>query len=215
MSGPVFVAAWCPSIYCSDTVRPVASKTVTVTVIILAIPFADFETVLASSAYKLPHTALRRMPMPMAPLFRPPHSPGVEPNPLFRTMSSSSLKHSRTTGIAAAKNTLNSKVDSTQPCRSPCVTSNRSECSPLSVRAQAHMASWNWRVSCEHLRWCTEACEHPPQKLSVDRVVCFLLIDEARVQGGLFSSLVRARTIGARRIAFRLLIVRYYLQHLT
>ena len=45
--------------FLSDTVRPAASKTVTMTVIILASSSAGLETMPASSAYSIPHTALR------------------------------------------------------------------------------------------------------------------------------------------------------------
>ena len=47
------------SVFLSDTVRPAASKTVTMTVIILASPSADLETIPVSSAYNTPHTAGR------------------------------------------------------------------------------------------------------------------------------------------------------------
>ena len=40
----------------------------------------------------------------------------------------------------------------------------------------------------QHLAWYAEACEHHPQQLSVDGVICFLEIDEARLQGGSPSS---------------------------
>ena len=47
------------SVFVSDTVRPAALKTITLTVIILARPSADLDTIPASSAYNIPHTALR------------------------------------------------------------------------------------------------------------------------------------------------------------
>ena len=56
MPGPVSAAAWSQS---SDTVRPAASKTVTMTVILFARPSADLDTIPASSAYSMPQTALR------------------------------------------------------------------------------------------------------------------------------------------------------------
>ena len=46
------------SVFLSDTVRPAASKTVTMTVLILASPSANFETIPASPAYNMPLTAL-------------------------------------------------------------------------------------------------------------------------------------------------------------
>ena len=44
-------------------------------------------------------------------------------------------------------NTLDSSGDSTRPSRSPSMTSNDSECSPSSVRTQARMPLWNWRMT--------------------------------------------------------------------
>ena len=46
------------AVFFSDTVRPAASKTVTMTVIILARPSADLDTFPTSSAYSMPQTAL-------------------------------------------------------------------------------------------------------------------------------------------------------------
>ena len=47
------------SVFRFDTVTPAASKTVTMTVIILSSPSADLETIPALSAYSMPHAALR------------------------------------------------------------------------------------------------------------------------------------------------------------
>ena len=47
------------SVFFSDTVKPAAPKTVTMTVIIFASTSVNFETIPASSAYSMPHTALR------------------------------------------------------------------------------------------------------------------------------------------------------------
>ena len=63
------------------------------------------------------------------------------------SMSTSTLKRTKTTYIAAAKNKLNINGDSAQPCRSPCVTSNHSECTPSSVRTQAQTSSSSWRIT--------------------------------------------------------------------
>ena len=68
------------SVFLSDTVRPAASKTSTMTVISLAIPSADLEKIPASSASKMPHTALLRQAS--GPRFRPIHPPRDGPNPL-------------------------------------------------------------------------------------------------------------------------------------
>ena len=141
------------SVFLSDTVRPAASKTVTMTVIILASPPADLETIPASSAYNMPHTFLRTQAIgtsfPTAiPSSRWTKSPNIYLSPLKRT---------RTTCITTAKNMLNSIGESMKPCRSPTVTSNDSECSPSSVRTRARIPSWNWRIT-EYLRWYVEAC---------------------------------------------------------
>ena len=131
------------SVFLSDTVRPAASKTVTMTVIILASPSADRETFPASSAYNMPHTALRTQTIGASFPTATPSSRWTK----SLTIYLSSLKRARTTYITAAKNMLNSSGDSTQPCRSPCVTSNHSECSPSSVRTRARIPSWNWRIT--------------------------------------------------------------------
>ena len=47
------------SVFCLETVRPAAPKTVTMTVIIFARPSADIDPMSASSAYSIPHTAFR------------------------------------------------------------------------------------------------------------------------------------------------------------
>ena len=47
------------SVFFSDTVKPNAPNTSTITVIILASPAGDLGTIPASSAYSTPHTALR------------------------------------------------------------------------------------------------------------------------------------------------------------
>ena len=76
---------------------------------------------------------------------------------------------------------LTSNGDSTQPCRSPCVTSNHSERSPSSVRTRAHMPSL--ADNCNRLGWYTEACERLPQQVSVNGVIRFLQVVEAHAQG--------------------------------
>ena len=83
---------------------------------------------------------------------------------------------------SAPSSTLISKTrgDNTHPCRSLSVTSNHSDCSPSSVRTRARMPSWNWRIMVSILY--ADACEHHPQQLSVDGVICFLEIDEAHIQ---------------------------------
>ena len=47
------------SVFFYDTVKPNASNTSTITVIILANPAGGLDTIPASSAYNIPHTALR------------------------------------------------------------------------------------------------------------------------------------------------------------
>ena len=107
------------SVFFSDTVRPAASKTVTMTVIILASPSADLETIPASSAYNMPHTDLRTQAVAISFPTAAPSSRWTKS--LLVTIYLSSLKLTRTTCITEAKNMLNNSGDSTQPCRSPCV----------------------------------------------------------------------------------------------
>ena len=109
----------------SGTFKPNALNTSTITVIIFASPASDLDTIAASLAYNILHTALRTRSSSSV-LSGPP------PLPLPRnTMSSrrvlSPLKRCSTTSITAAKTMLNSNSDSTHSCRSPCVTSNHSE----------------------------------------------------------------------------------------
>ena len=109
------------SVFFSDTVKSNAPNTSTITVIILASPAGDLDTIPASSAYSIPHTALRTRSSSV--------SSGPPPLTLSRNtrlsrMVSSSLKRCSTTSITAAKKMLNSNGDSAHPCRSPCVTSN-------------------------------------------------------------------------------------------
>ena len=80
------------------------------------------------------------------------------------------------------KTRLNSNSDSTQPCRRPCATSNHSECSPSSVRTQARMPSWNSRITVSIMAGTPKRVRtYLPQQVSVDRVVRFLQVNEARV----------------------------------
>ena len=124
------------SVFFSDTVKPNAPNTSTITVIILASPAGDLDTIPASSAYSIPHAALRTRSSSV--------SSGSPPLPSSRNtrlsrMVSSSLKRYSTTSITAAKKMLNSTGDSTHLCRSPCVTSNHSESSPSSMRTLARI----------------------------------------------------------------------------
>ena len=57
------------SVFLSDTVPHAAAKTVTMTAIILASPFADVETISASSVKNMSHTAFARRPLELR--FRP------------------------------------------------------------------------------------------------------------------------------------------------
>ena len=130
------------SVFLSDTVRPAASKTVTMTVIILASSSADLETILASSAHNMPHTVLSTQAIGTSFPTATPSSRWTKSLSIYL----SSLKRTRTTCITAAK-MLTSSGDSTQPCRSPCVTSNHSECSSFCVRTRARIPLWNWRIN--------------------------------------------------------------------
>ena len=132
------------SVFFSDTVKANAPNTSTITVIIFASPAGDLDTIPASSAYSIPHTALRTRSSSVSS--GPPPLPSSR-NTRFSRMVSSSLKRCSTTSITAAKKMLNSNGDSTHPCRSPCVTSNHSESSPSSMRTLARIPSWNWRMT--------------------------------------------------------------------
>lgn len=61
----------------------------------------------------------------------------------------SSLKRIKTMWDTAAKNNAsNSNSDNAHPCRSPpCLTLSHFEYSPSSVRARAHIPSWNCRIT--------------------------------------------------------------------
>ena len=132
------------SVFFSDTVKPNAPNTSTINIIILASPAGDLGTIPASSAYNIPHTAIRTRSSSISsgpPLLL------LSRNTRSSRMVSSSLKRRSTTSITAAKKMLNSNGDSTHPCRSPCVTSNHSESSPLSIRTLDRIQSWNWRMT--------------------------------------------------------------------
>ena len=130
------------SVFWSDTVRPAASKTVTMTVIIFS--RSPHRLRGYSCVIGVQHTPHRPLHACRWHLFSDQYIL-LEVFQSF-TLSSSSLKRTRTTCIAAV-NTLNSNSDSTQPCRSPCATSNDSECSPSSARMQARMPSSKGRVT--------------------------------------------------------------------
>ena len=120
------------SVLFSDTVRPASLETITMTVIILASPSANFETIPASAAHNMPHTAL--CTHADGSCSSAPTTPASSSRTKRPTINSSLTKRTSTMWNETAKKTLNSYGDSTQPCRSPCVTSNHSECSPSSVR---------------------------------------------------------------------------------
>ena len=66
------------------------------------------------------------------------------------------------------------------------------------------MPSWNWRITPSIFAG-TPKRENFPQQLPVDRVIRFLQVDEAHVEGNF--PLARVLAIVARRTACRLLIV--------
>ena len=96
-------------------------------------------------------------------------------------MSSPSLKRNVMMRIAAVKNVLISNGDSTRPCHSPCVTSNRSECSPSSVRPSSVRGSGGQlRASSLVRRSVREASDNFS---GVDRARRFPQVDVAHVKG--------------------------------
>ena len=132
------------SVFFADTVNEKARQTSAITCIILASPCGDRETMQASSAYSMPHTARRTYSIAC--------SGPIDVGGSFRCTSSarmagSSLNLWRTTVSTAAKKMLNNSGDSTHPCRTPCSTSNQSEQTPSSGRKQALMPSWNCRMT--------------------------------------------------------------------
>ena len=109
------------SVFYSDTVKPNAPNASTITVILLASPAGDLDTIPASSAYSIPYTALRTQSSSVSS--GPPSLPSSR-NIRFSRMVLFSLKRCSTTSITAAKKMLNSNGYSTHPCRGRCVTSN-------------------------------------------------------------------------------------------
>ena len=153
------------SVFLSDTVRPAASKTVTMTVINLASPSANLETIPASSANNMPHTALRTQAIGAS-------FPTVTLSSRWTkslTIYLSSLKRTRTTCITAAK-MLTSSGDSTQPCRSPCVTSNHSECSPSGGVIKFYYIFWYALLLLYLVPGCWRMCVVPVVFSSVSQV---------------------------------------------
>ena len=130
------------SVFSADTVNAKARHTSTMTSIILVSPCGDRETMQASSAYSMPHTARRTQSIA--------GSGPIDVGGSFRCTSSARMAGSspnlwRTTVSTAAKKMLNNSGDSTHPCRSPCFTSNQSEQKPSSGRTQqALIPSWNY-----------------------------------------------------------------------
>ena len=132
------------SVFFSDTVKRHAWNTSTITAIIIASSAGDLDTIPASSACSIPHTALRTRSSSVSS--GPPPLPSSR-NTRSSRMVSSSLKRCSTTSITAAKKILNSSGDSTRPCLSLCVTSNSSDSSPSSTCTPARISSWNWRMT--------------------------------------------------------------------
>ena len=109
------------SVFCSDTVKQSAPNTSTITVIILASPAGNLDTIPAPLAYSIRHTALRTRSNSVSP--GPPPLASSR-NTRSARMVSSSLKRCSTTSVTAAKKMLNTNGDSKHPCRSLCVTSS-------------------------------------------------------------------------------------------
>ena len=109
------------SVFFADTVNAKARQTSTITSIVLASLCGNCETIQASSAYSIPHTARRT--------YSVAGSGPIDVEGSFRSTSSvrmagSSLNLWRTTFSATAKKMLNNSGDNTHPCRSPRSTSN-------------------------------------------------------------------------------------------
>ena len=135
------------SVFFFETWRPSASKMVTLTVIIFSSPAADFETVSASSACSMPHTTLRTrangsLSLPALSSLRWTRSCAI---PSF------SLKRTRTTCSAVAKNGLNSSNGNSTTLSKPLRDVNAFPVLPCGrsphVRTGAHMPSLNWRIT--------------------------------------------------------------------
>ena len=143
------------------------------TLIILASPSADLKSViLYHRCITCPTLPFARRPL--GPRFRPPHPlRGGKSNDFFV------LSEAYYNDVQQRRRTLNSSGDSTQPCRSPCATSNHSECSPSSVRPRARIPSWNWRITVSILAGTPRRVR--TSHSTVDRVIRFLHVDEAHV----------------------------------
>ena len=138
------------SVFFADTVNAKARHTSTMTSIILASPCGDRETMQASSAYSMLHTARRTQSMAGS---GPIDVGGSFTCTSLARMVGSSLNLWRTTVSTAAKKMLNNSGDSTHPCRSPCSTSNQSKQTPSSGRTQALICGGTpMRVSTCHRR---------------------------------------------------------------
>ena len=84
--------------------------------------------------------------------------------------------------MAAAKQTLRKSNDNTSLAQS------LNGVKPFTVLTviRTHASSYAFvelADNGQHLLWYSEACEHHPQQLSVDGVICFLEIAEAHAQG--------------------------------
>ena len=127
------------SVFFVDMVNAKARQT-TMSSTILASPCRNRETIQASSAYSMSHTARRTLaiavsgPDDVCSSFRCIRS---------ARMTVSSLNLWRKTVSTTAKNILNNSEDGTYPYRSPCSTSNKSEQTPSSGRIQVLIPSWN------------------------------------------------------------------------
>ena len=159
------------SVFFADTVNAKARHISTMTSIILASPCCDRETMQASSAYSMPHTARRTSSIA--------GSGPIDVRGSFRCTSSArmagfSLNLWRTTVSTAAKKMLNNSGDSTHPCRSQCSTPNQSKQTPSSGRTQALIPS---------SRWYSDASEYLPQEGAVNGVVCLLEVNGAHEEG--------------------------------
>lgn len=136
------VLASVQSAFSSDNVRPKDPHTSSITVIIFARPSGHLEMTAASSAYSVPHTALRTRSKCLCP----PTRLLVDIYPALRMMSSS-RNRTRPSSSSAAKRMLRSSGDITHPRCSPCVTLNQAESSPSSIHTRVCMPLWNGRIT--------------------------------------------------------------------
>ena len=160
----------------TDTVRAKARQTSTMTSIILASSYGDCETMPASTAYSIPHTARRTLYIVDSSL--------IDVGCSFRCtslvrMTVPLLNLWETTVNTSANNMLNRSEDSPYPCRSPCSTSNHIRKDTVTRSHTGSHPIMELSDGCYHLRWYSNVREYLPQEGTFNGVVRLLEINRA------------------------------------